>query len=328
MNSSTKAIRIHQTGGPEVLAWEDVPLAFPGPGEVLLRQTAIGLNYIDIYHRSGLYPLAGGLPCILGVEAAGVVEEIGPDVELFRPGDRVAYAPGPIGAYCQHRVFPAERLIPLPDGLDDRLAAAALLRGMTVRYLLRQTCPVQPGDIILVHAAAGGVGLLLCQWAKALGVTVIGTVSSSKKAEHAAAHGCDHPILYSEEDFVARVREITNNQGVRVVYDSVGRTTFLRSLECLRPLGMLVSYGQSSGPIDPFDPGVLASKGSLFLTRPSLFHYVAQREALLDNAQELFGMIQKGLKIEIGQSFKLENAADAHYALEKRETVGSTILIP
>lgn len=321
-----KAIRIHEPGGPEAMRWEDVSVGVPGPGEVHLRQRAVGLNFIDVYHRTGLYPLP--LPAILGMEGAGEVLAVGPAVSDLQPGDRVAYAGTP-GGYATERLIPAHRLVKLPSRISDQQAAAMMLQGMTAQYLLRRTYRVQPGDSILLHAAAGGVGLIVCQWAKALGATVIGTVGSPEKATLAQAHGCDHTILYHEEDFVARVRELTDGAGVAVVYDSVGQETFLKSLDCLQPLGMLVSFGQSSGKVDSFDPALLAAKGSLFLTRPSLMAYTARREDLLASAAELFAIVSAGaVKIEINQTYPLAEAAQAHRDLEARKTTGSTILIP
>ena len=320
------AIRIHETGGPEALRWEGVEVGHPGSGEARLRHTGVGLNFIDTYHRAGLYPLA--LPAVLGSEGAGVVEEIGPDVTEAKPGDRVAYA-GPIGAYAQARLIRADRLVPLPADISDRAAAAMMLKGMTAQYLLRRTCRVEPGDLVLVHAAAGGVGLIACQWAKHLGATVIGTVSTEEKAALAREHGCDHTIVASREEFVARVREITGGRGVRVVYDSVGKDTFEGSLDCLQPLGMMVSYGNSSGPVPPFSPLVLAAKGSLFLTRPTLMTYTARREDLLATAAELFEVVRSGaVRIEIRQTYPLAEAAQAHRDLEARSTTGSTVLLP
>lgn len=324
----SKAIRIHEYGGPEVLRWEDVPIASPGPGEAHLRHTAVGLNYIDTYHRTGLYPL-GDLPAPLGMEAAGVVLSVGEGVTEVSPGDRVAYAGRPPGAYAEERLIPADRLVKLPEGVSDQQAAGMMLQGMTVQYLLRSTFHVKPGDTILFHAAAGGVGLIACQWAKHLGATVIGTVGSPEKAEIAKAHGCDFPILYREEDWVARVKDITGGEGVPVVYDSIGRDTFMKSLDCLRPLGLLVSFGQASGPVEPFDPGVLAAKGSLFLTRPTLMTYTDNREDLLASAAELFDVVLSGaVKIEVKQTYPLAEVARAHQDLEARKTTGSTVLIP
>lgn len=321
------AQRLFRYGEPETLLWEAMAVPEPEPGQVLLRQTAIGVNYIDIYHRTGLYPLPA-LPAVPGVEGAGVVEAVGAGVSLFQPGDRVAYA-GPIGGYATHRLIAADRLVPLPDWVSDAEAAALMLQGMTAQYLLRQTWPVQPGDTVLIHAAAGGVGLLVCSWARALGATVIGTVSTPAKAELARQHGCTHPIVYTEEDFVARVRDITNGQGVPVVYDSVGQSTFAGSLDCLRPRGMLVLFGQASGPVPPFDLGLLASKGSLFITRPTLFTYIASRQELLDTAADLLDALQQGhIRATIGQTFPLQDAAAAHRALESRTTHGATLLLP
>jgi NADPH2:quinone reductase len=322
------AIRMHRTGGPEVLVWEPVTVGEPQAGEVRLRHTAVGLNYVDTYHRSGLYPVAS-LPAVPGVEAAGVVEAVGPGVSEVQPGDRVGYATGPLGAYAEQRLIPADRLVPLPAGVDDRVAAAVMLKGLTAQFLLRQTYRVQAGETLLVHAAAGGVGLLLCQWANRLGATVIGTVGSEEKAALARAHGCHHTILYNQEDFVARVRALTDGAGVPVVYDSVGRTTFMGSLDCLRPRGMMVNFGQASGPVPPIEIGLLGAKGSLYLTRPSLFVYMARRPDLLAAAAELFAAIAEGwLKIEINQTFPLDQAEAAHRALEARATTGSSLLLP
>jgi NADPH2:quinone reductase len=323
----TKAIRIHQPGGPEVLVWEDVDVGDPGPGEVRLRHTAVGLNFIDVYHRSGLYPLPV-LPTSIGLEAAGVVEAVGEGVDEFAEGDPVAYAAPPMGAYCEARLMPVDRLVRRPEGIDDRRAAAMMLKGMTAEYLLRRTYPVKRGDTILFHAAAGGVGLIACQWAKHLGATVIGTVGTAEKAALAAAHGCDYPIVTGQEDFVARVREITGG-GVPVVYDSVGTDTFEGSLDCLAPRGMLVSFGQSSGKVPPLDTGVLAAKGSLYLTRPSLMAYTASREDLVASAAALFEVVLAGkVRIEINQTYALADAAEAHRDLEARKTTGSTLLLP
>jgi len=323
-----KAIRVHKTGGPDVLAWEDVEPGDPGPGQVRLRHTAVGLNFIDVYFRKGIYP-APSFPFTPGVEAAGVVETVGGGVSEFKPGDRVAYPSAPLGAYAEVRLIPADRLVPLPAAIDDRTAAAMMLKGTTAQYLLRRAYRVQPGDTILFHAAAGGVGLIACQWAKQLGATVIGTVSSDAKARLAAAHGCDHPIVYTKEDFVKRVRDLTKGEGVPVVYDSVGKDTFMQSLDCLRPLGMMVSFGQSSGLVPPFDIGVLSAKGSLFLTRPTSMTYMAKRADLLRAADELFDVVRRGqVRIEIKQTFALEDAASAQRALEARQTTGSTVLLP
>ncbi|MGW8312691.1 MAG: quinone oxidoreductase family protein [Desulfuromonadales bacterium] len=324
----SKAIRLHETGGPEVLQWEEVEIGRPGPGEVHLRQTAIGLNFIDVYHRSGLYPLAN-FPAIPGMEGAGVVVAIGEEVNDISPGDRVAYAGLPPGAYAEQRLIPAHRLVRLPDDISDQQAAGMMLQGMTVQYLLRSTFRVKKGDLILLHAAAGGVGLIACQWARHLGATVIGTVGSPEKAELARDHGCHYPLLYREEDWVDRVREISDGEGVSVVYDSVGRDTFMKSLDCLRPLGLMVLFGQSSGPVAPLETGLLAAKGSLFLTRPTLMTYTAKRKDLLASATELFNVVQTGaVKIEVKQTYPLRDAAQAHRDLEARKTTGSTVLLP
>jgi len=324
----TKAIRIYETGGPDVMRWEDVDPGKPEPGEALVRHEAVGLNFIDVYHRTGLYPLPA-LPATPGMEGAGVVEEIGKGVTEVAVGDRVAYAGIPPGAYAQVRRIPAHRLVKLPAGISFDQGAAMMLQGMTARYLLRGCYAVKAGDTILIHAAAGGVGSIVCQWAKHLGATVIGTVGSEQKAKIAKANGCDHPILYTAEDFSARVREITDGAGVDVVYDSVGQATFRQSLDCLRPMGMMVSFGQSSGSIPPFDLGELAARGSLFITRPSLMTYTADRKDLLDHAQDLFAAVQSGaVKIEVNQTYPLAEAARAHQDLESRKTTGSTILIP
>jgi NADPH2:quinone reductase len=323
----TKAILIYQQGGPEQIRWEDVEVGQPGPGEALIRQTAVGLNFIDIYHRSGVYPLPK-FPSSLGSEGAGVVEAIGANVEEVKVGDRVAYAGGPIGAYAERRIVPAQRLVVLPDNVTDRQAAAMMLQGMTAQYLLRSTYRVQPGDTILFHAIAGGVGLIACQWAKYLGATVIGTVSSSSKAELAKAHGADYVIDYTKENFVDRVQEITGGRRLPVVYDSVGKDTFDGSLDCLRPRGLMVSFGQSSGVVPPFNPGILSAKGSLYLTRPTLVNYTASRADLLASANELFDVVGKGVvKIEINQTYPLAEAAQAHRDLEARKTTGSTVFI-
>jgi NADPH2:quinone reductase len=320
----THAIRVHQTGGPEVLQWEEVEVGDPGPGQVRLRQEAAGLNFIDVYHRTGLYPQP--FPFTPGVEGAGIVEAVGEGVTNVAAGDRVAYA-GPIGGYAEERLIDADRLVKLPDGISSEQAAAMMLQGMTAWMLLRRVHPVGPGETILIHAAAGGVGLILCQWAKALGATVIGTVGSDEKAELARAHGCDHPIVYTREDFVAEVERLTGGAKLPVVYDSVGRETFLKSIDCLAPRGMMVSFGNASGPPDPIAPGLLAQKGSLFLTRPTLFHYIATGEELELAATELFDMVASGkVKVEIKQRFALKDAAEAHRALEARRTTGSTIL--
>lgn len=322
------AIRIHELGGPEVLRWEPVEVGEPGPGEVRIRHAAIGLNYIDVYFRTGLYP-GPELPFVPGMEAAGVVEAAGDGVTDLAAGDRVAYASGPLGSYAEVRLMPAARVVPLPDDVDERTAAAMMLKGMTACYLLERTHPVRAGDTVLFHAAAGGVGLIACQWAKHLGATVIGTVGSHDKAELARAHGCDHPVVYTEEDFVERVREITNGSGVPVVYDSVGQDTFMRSLDCLAPMGHLVSFGQSSGAVEPLNIGILSQKGSLTLTRPTLATYTATREDLLATAGRLFELVGAGaVRIEVGQTFPLAEARRAHEALESRATSASTVLLP
>ena len=318
------AIRLHEIGGPEVLKWEEVEVGDPGPGQVKLRQEAAGLNFIDIYHRTGLYKQE--LPFTPGTEGAGIVESVGEGVTNVKVGDRVGYA-GPIGGYAEERLIPAERLVKLPEGISTELAAAIMLQGMTAHMLVRRVHPVQAGETILIHAAAGGVGLVLCQWAKALGATVIGTVSTDGKAELARAHGCDHPIVYTRQDFVSEVDRLTDGKKLPVVYDSVGRDTFMKSLDCLAPRGLMVSFGNASGPVEPFSPLVLSQKGSLFLTRPTLFNYIATREELEDAAGELFGMLTSGkVKVELNQRFPLKDAADAHRALEARKTSGSTIL--
>ena len=324
----THAIRIHEYGGPEVLRWEEVAVGDPGPGELRIRHGAIGLNYIDVYHRTGLYPLPA-LPWTLGMEGAGRVEAVGPGVSEFKVGDRVAYASPPVGAYAEVRLMPADRVVALPDAIDERAAAAMLLQGMTAQYLLRRSYRVQAGDTILLHAAAGGVGLIASQWARHLGATVIGTVGSEAKAALARAHGCDHVIDYRRENIVERVREITGGAGVAVVYDSVGKDTFMDSLDCLRPLGMMVSFGNASGPVPAFEPGLLAAKGSLFFTRPSLMHYTARRADLLASAAELFAVVTSGaVKLEVNQTYPLAETAQAHRDLEARQTTGSTVLLP
>jgi NADPH2:quinone reductase len=318
---------MHAIGGPDVLKLEEVEIGHPGPGEIRLRQTAIGLNYIDTYHRSGLYPLP--LPTGIGSEAAGVVEAVGQGVTWLRRGDRVAYCGGAPGSYATERLMPADRLVKLPDGIDDVTAASIMLKGLTVQYLFRQTFRLQGGETILFHAAAGGVGLIACQWARALGVTMIGTVGSDDKATLAKAHGCAHTIVYTREDFVARTRELTGGKGVPVVYDSIGKDTFPQSLDCLAPRGMFVSYGSASGPIAAFNIGLLAQKGSLFATRPTLFTYAASRESLNAMASELFELVLAGkVKSEARQQFPLREAAAAHRALESRVTTGATVLLP
>ncbi len=323
----THAIRFHQAGGPEVLRWEEVDVPAPQPNETTVRHHAVGLNFVDIYYRTGLYPAQ--LPSGLGVEGAGTVTAVGSAVTDLKPGDRVAYAGGPLGAYAEVRNVPADRLVRLPENISFETGAAMMLQGLTTQYLLRRTYRVQAGDTILIHAAAGGVGLIACQWAKALGATVIGTVGSDEKAELAKAHGCDHPIVYTRENFTARVREITHGAGVPVVYDSIGKDTFTGSLDCLRPLGMMVSFGNASGPVPPFDLGELGKRGSLFITRPSLFAYSAKREDLVKMAAELFDVVGSGkVKIEVRQTYALEDAAKAQADLAARKTTGSTVLLP
>ena len=326
----TQAIRFSAHGGPEVLRWETVELPDPGPGEIRIRHQAIGVNFIDTYHRTGLYPVP--LPAGLGQEGAGVVEAVGPGVSEFRPGDRVAYCGGalsPVGAYSEVRNFPAERAVRLPDDISFETAAAVMLKGLTAQFLVRRTHRVQPGDTLLIHAAAGGVGQLLVQWAKRLGATVIATAGSDEKAELVRAHGADHVIVYTRENFTERTRALTGGRGVDVVYDSVGRATFLGSLDSLRPLGLMVSFGNASGKVEPFDIGLLAQKGSLYLTRPTVFTYIARREDLLAMTEELFAALREGwLEVEIGQRFPLAQAAEAHRALESRRTTGATVLLP
>jgi NADPH2:quinone reductase len=323
-----KAIRIYETGGPEVLKWEDLDPGQPEPGEVLVRHEAVGLNFIDVYHRTGLYPLPS-LPAVPGLEGAGIIEKTGEGVTEVTIGDRVAYAGVPPGAYSEVRRIPAGRLVKLPEGISTQQGAAMMLKGMTARFLLRGCYKVKPGDTILVHAAAGGVGSIVCQWAKKLDAIVIGTVGSPEKAELARVNGCDYPILYDDEDFAAMTREITKGNGVDVVYDSVGEATFISSLDCLRPFGMMVSFGQSSGSIPPFDLSILATKGSLFLTRPSLMNYTAKREDLLNHAMDLFEVVKSGaVKIEVKQTYPLAEATQAHRDIEARKTTGSTVLLP
>lgn len=323
----TKAIRMRQVGGPEVMEYVDVDLPAPGPGEALVRHKACGLNYIDVYFRTGLYPQP--LPSGLGMEAAGIVEAVGPDVIHVKPGDRVAYAGRPIGAYAEARVMPAANLIRLPDGISFETAAAVMLQGLTVQYLFHRTFPLKGGETILFHAAAGGVGLIACQWARAIGVTMIGTVGSDEKAALAKAHGCTHVINYNTENFVERVREITEGKGVPVVYDSIGKDTFLGSLDCLSPLGMMVSFGNASGPVPEFSLNELASRGSLFITRPSLMSHTAKRSDLEQMAAQLFGMLESGkVKVDMRQRYQLSEVAQAHRDLEARKTTGSSLLIP
>lgn len=320
----THAIRIHEHGGPDVLKWEEVEAGDPGPGELKIRHRAVGLNFIDVYHRTGLYPQQ--LPFTPGVEGAGVVDAVGGGVADFKVGDRVAYG-GPVGSYAEERRIPADRVVKLPDAISFEQGAAMMLQGMTAEMLLRRVYPVQRGDTILVHAAAGGVGLILCQWAKALGATVIGTVSTDEKAELARGRGCDHPIIYTRQDFVAEVDRITGGDKVAVVYDGVGRDTFMKSLDCLRRRGTLASFGNASGPVDPFSPLVLAHKGSLFLTRPTLYDYTHDRADLQRSATALFEVVISGkVSVEVKQRFALAEAAEAHRQLEARKTIGSTIL--
>jgi len=324
----SKAIRIHTHGGPEVLTWEEADPGRAGPGQVLIRHTAIGLNFIDVYYRTGLYPAPCGMPLVPGGEGAGVVEEVGPDVHGLQVGDRVAYAVG-TGAYAERRVIAADRLVKVPDGISDEQAAAMMLKGMTAEYLLRRTYKVKPGDTILFHAAAGGVGLIAGQWAKHLGATTIGTAGSAAKAELAKAHGYDHVVNYREQDFVAEVARITGGKKCEVVYDSVGKDTFDGSLDCLKPLGLLALFGQSSGPVPPFNLGILSQKGSLYITRPTLFVYVARREDLEASARALFDVVAKGVvQVQINQRYALKDAAKAQADLEARKTTGTTILVP
>ena len=321
------AIQIHETGGPEVMRYEEAATGAPGPGEARIRHAAVGLNYIDVYFRTGLYP-SPPLPFSPGMEGAGEVVALGDGVDDLAVGDRVAYA-GVLGAYREERIIAADRLVRVPDLVSDVAAASMMLQGMTVRYLLKSSYPVKAGDTILVHAAAGGVGLIACQWAKHLGATVIGTVGSDEKAELAKAHGCDHPIVYTRENVVERVRALTGGAGVPAVYDSVGKDTFAGSLDCLRPAGTMVSFGQSSGSIPPFEIGVLGAKGSLYLQRPTLMSYTARREDLLAMAADLFDVVGSGaVKILTNQTFPLSEAAEAHRALEGRRTTGSTVLLP
>ncbi|MDP3638383.1 MAG: quinone oxidoreductase [Azonexus sp.] len=323
----TYAIRLHQTGGPEVLRWEEIDVPPPAAGEARVRHEAVGLNFIDTYHRTGLYPLP--LPSGIGLEAAGVVEAVGAGVSEVQVGDRVAYAGGPVGAYAEVRNIPAHRLLKLPESINFNTAAAMMLQGLTAAYLLRRTYRVQPGDAVLIHAAAGGVGLIASQWAKALGATVIGTVGSAAKSELAKAHGCDHVINYSTENFTQRVREITGGEGVAVVYDGVGKDTFIGSLDSLRPMGTMVSYGNASGPVPPLDLILRSQKGSLFITRPTLMNYTAKRADLEVLGADLFEMVGAGkVRIEINQTYPLAEAAQAHRDLEARKTTGSTILLP
>ncbi len=322
-----KAIRITETGGPDVMRWEDVEVGEPGEGQARIRHTAVGVNLLDTYHRSGLYPLP--LPAGIGSEAAGIVEAVGSGVTLVKTGDRVAYGGGPPGSYAESRLTPASILVPIPDGVSDEIAAAVMLKGMTSQYLIRRTYPVKTGETVLFHAAAGGVGLIACQWLKALGATVIGTVGSDQKAEIARAHGCDHVIVSTREDVAKRVREITGGAGVPVVYDSVGKDTFMASLDCLKPLGMMVSFGNASGKVPPFDIGILAQKGSLYLTRPTLGAYTATRPHLEATAKDVFAVIREGkVKVEIRHRYPLAQAAQVHRDLEGRKTIGSIVMVP
>ena len=322
----THAVRIHENGGTEVLRWEEVEVPDPGPGEAVVRQTVTGLNFIDVYFRTGLYKVPA-FPAVIGNEGAGVVESTGAGVADVSVGDRVVYCMS-LGSYTQRRVVAAKRLVRIPDGITDEQAAAVMLKGCTVQYLIRRTYPVKEGETVLFHAAAGGCGLIACQWLKHLGVTVIGTVGSSEKAELAKAHGCDYPIVYTDEDVAGRVREITDGAGVPVVYDSVGKDTFEASLACLQPRGLMVSFGNASGAVEPFSPALLAAKGSLFLTRPTLATYTATREELESTSGEVFDVVGSGaVKIEVNQTYALSDAANAHRDLEARKTTGSTVLL-
>ena len=323
----THAIRIHEHGGPEVMKWEAVDVGNPGEKEIRIRHTAIGLNYIDTYHRTGLYKIP--LPSVIGREAAGVVEAVGGAVTDLKVGDRVAYAATPIGSYSEARLMAADRVVKIPAGVSDQQAASIMLKGITAQYLLKRTYPVKAGETILFHAAAGGVGLILCQWAKHLGASVIGTVGSDEKAKLASAHGCDHVINYSTEDFVARVAEITGGKKCAVVYDGVGKDTFMKSLDCLRPRGMMALFGNASGKVDLFDLGLLAAKGSLYITRPTADTHIATREDLVATTNDLFDVVARGIvKVEINQTYPLKDAAQSHRDLEARKTTGSTVLLP
>ena len=323
----THAIRIHEHGGPEVMKWETVEVAAPNDNEVQLRHTAVGVNFIDIYHRTGLYKIP--LPTVLGREGAGVIEAVGTSVTGFKVGDRVAYGAAPLGSYSEMRLIPADRVVSIPANVTDQQAASIMLKGMTAQYLLRRSYAVKAGDTILVHAAAGGVGLILCQWAKSLGVTVIGTVGSEEKGKLAIAHGCDFVINYSTEDFAARVVEITGGKKCAAVYDGVGKDTFLKSLDCLRPRGVMASFGNASGKVEPFDLGILAAKGSLYVQRPTLDTHVATREDLVATANDLFDVVGRGIvKVEINQTYALKDAVEAHRDLAARKTTGSTVLLP
>ena len=321
------AIRIHEYGGPEKLRWDEVELGKPGQGQVLLKQTAVGLNYIDTYHRTGLYKQAS-LPAGIGSEGAGIVEEVGPGVGELKSGDRVVYAGAPIGSYAEARLYPADRLIKIPQGIDDKTAAAMLLQGMTAQYLLKRTYACKKDDVVVMHAAAGGVGSIFCQWAKALGVVVIGTVGSEGKMQQARDNGCAHVLLLGRDDWVAKVKEIGGG-GVPVVYDSIGKDTFMQSLDCLKPRGLMVTFGNASGPVGPVDLAILATKGSLFVTRPTLVNYIATRAELVETANDLFDAVKRGwVKVQVNQTFPLKDAAEAHRALEGRKTTGSTVLLP
>ncbi|MEM5274401.1 quinone oxidoreductase [Cupriavidus taiwanensis] len=324
--NTTHAIRIKETGRPEVMQWQETELPAPGPNDICIRHSAVGLNFIDVYFRTGLYPMP--LPGGLGMEGAGTVIAVGAEVTTFSTGDRVAYAGNRPGAYAVERIVPAAEVVKLPDAIDFDVAASVMLQGLTAQYLLRRTYRVQPGDTILLHAAAGGVGLIACQWAKALGATVIGTVSSDEKAALARANGCDFPIVYTRENFAERVREITDGQGVPVVYDSIGKDTYIGSLDCLAPLGIFVSFGNASGPLPPIEAFELTRRGSLLFTRPQLFHYVAKRQDLDAMASDLFDMIESGaLRATIGQRYALQDVARAHTDLEARRTIGSSVLL-
>ncbi|MCJ9429870.1 quinone oxidoreductase family protein [Kordiimonas marina] len=323
----THAIQITETGGPDVLEWIETEVGDPGEGQVRVRHTAIGVDYIDTYHRTGLYPIS--LPAILGLEAAGLVEAVGAGVTDLKVGDRVGYPAGPLGAYSEARLMPASRLVKIPEGVNDEAAAALFLKGCTVEYLVERLYPVKPGDTVLLHAAAGGIGTIACQWLSAKGVTIIGTVGSEEKAALARANGCTHTILYKDEDFQAKVMEITDGKGVPVVYDGVGKATFMKSLDCLSRRGMMVTFGNATGMVPPVDPGLLSKKGSLFLTRPTLMDYVASREDLVASTDAVFARLADGtLKPAINQRFALKDAAEAHKALEARQTTGQTILVP
>ena len=323
----TNAIRVHKQGGPEEMKWETVDLPTIKEGEVLIKHTAIGLNYIDTYHRSGLYPMP--VPLTLGIEGAGIIEEVGENVNDLKVGNRVAYASPPTGSYAEAKVMPAARLVKIPDNISDEIAAAIMLKGMTVEYLVRRTYNVKAGQTVLFHAAAGGVGLIACQWLKAIGATTIGTVGSEEKAALAKANGCDHTILYRKENFVDKVKEITNGKGVPVVYDGIGKDTFVQGFDCLSPLGLMVIFGNASGNAPPLETGILAAKGSLYVTRPTLMTYNAKREDLVDSAQQLFNMVGSGkINITINARYALKDAAQAHKDLESRKTTGSTLLMP